>query len=58
MGQGANAAKSPSVAANGHPVVRLDGAAVIKGLLQRGQCQAQGFTQCGGLDLVAGATFL
>ena len=58
MGQGANAAKSPGVAVNRHPVVRFDGAAVIDGLFQRGQCQAQGFTQCGGLDLVAGATFL
>ena len=58
MGQGADTAESPSVAVNGQPVVCLNGAAVIDGLFQRGQCQAQGFTQCGGLDLVAGATFL
>ena len=54
MGQGANAAESPGVAVNGHPVVRLDGAAVIKGLLQYCQRQAQGFAQCGGFALGVG----
>ena len=54
MGQGADTAKSPGFAVNRYPVVRFDGAAVIKGLLQRGQCQAQGFMQCGGLALGGG----